>query len=57
MMNVMLVTSAISSQYGSDLLREIVPLYGVAVALFALAALLRRAFGRKSEILTLKLRI
>ena len=56
MMNFMLTTFTLTSTYGSDLLHEIVPLYGVAVVLFAFGALLRRAFGGRSEILTLNLR-
>jgi len=42
--------------YGSDLLSEIIPLYGVALVLFAISALLKRALGGRDEILTLKLR-
>ena len=42
--------------YGSDLLREIIPLYGVALVLFGISALLKRAFGGRDEILTLNLR-
>lgn len=52
----LLITFNITSTYGSDLMHEIVPLYGVALVLFTIGALLRRAFGGKTEILTLKLR-
>jgi hypothetical protein len=52
----LLITFNITSTYGSDLMHEIVPLYGVAIVLFTIGALLRRAFGGKREILTLKLR-
>jgi len=41
--------------YGSDLIREIIPLYGVALVLFAVLALFKGAFGGRDEILTLRL--